>query len=65
MLVCAAADDALLPTDVQAALQMSPAQIQHARQLHTYYWNRMRGIMAERHQLSKAMLVRLRALPEA
>jgi hypothetical protein len=34
------------------------AQKQHARDLHTYYWKRMRDIMSERHQLSLAMAVR-------
>lgn len=42
---------------MQAALQMTPAQKQHARELHDYYWSRMRGIMAERQRLSMAMLV--------
>lgn len=43
---------------LQAALRMTPAQKQHARDLHTYYWKRMRDIMSERHQLSLAMAVR-------
>jgi hypothetical protein len=34
---------------------MTPAQKQHARDLHSYYWKRMRDIMSERHQLSLAM----------
>ena len=37
---------------------MTPAQKQHARDLHNYYWKRMRDIMSERHQLSLAMAVR-------
>ncbi len=39
---------------------MLPEQKRHARELHSYYWNRMRVIMSERHRLSMMMLVRSR-----
>jgi hypothetical protein len=47
----------LIRVILQAALQMTPSQKRHARDLHSYYWNRMRDIMSERHRLSLAMLV--------
>ena len=36
---------------------MTPQQRQHARDLWSYYWKRMHGVMAERRQLSLLMQV--------